>query len=70
MQVTTRSAEMKELREAMQQDINAVSKIADTIKKRLQDLDKANEQALKRKVRPPALRDRVCAEANGFLAAG
>ena len=53
MQVTTRSAEMKELREAMQQDINAVSKIADTIKKRLQDLDKANEQALKRKVRPP-----------------
>ncbi|GAB4813326.1 hypothetical protein N2152v2_000372 [Parachlorella kessleri] len=47
--VTTRSAEMKELREAMQQDINTVSKIADTIKKQLQALDKANEQALKRK---------------------
>jgi syntaxin 1B/2/3 len=49
--IVTRSGEMKELREVMQQDINAVSKLADAIKKKLQELDRANEQALKRKVR-------------------
>lgn len=32
------------------QDINAVSKLADQIKKKLQELDKSNDQALKRKV--------------------
>eukprot|EP00887_Chlorella_sp_A99_P006954 scaffold2.g6954.t1 len=71
----TRSAEMKELREQMQADINAVgagvarracaracvrgrgrradvnavSKSADAIKKKLKDLDHSNEQALKKK---------------------
>lgn len=48
--VVTRSAEMKELREVMQQDINAVSKVAEQIKKKLGELDKSNEQSLKRKV--------------------
>lgn len=47
--VITRSNEMKDIREVMQQDINAVSKLADQIKKKLQELDKANDQALKRK---------------------
>ena len=38
------------LREEMQADVNAVSKAADGIKKRLADLDKTNEAAAKRKV--------------------
>ncbi|KAI7836172.1 hypothetical protein COHA_009939 [Chlorella ohadii] len=56
----TRSEEMKKLREQMQaslglylqslgEDITAVSKSADAIKKRLAELDRSNEQSLKRK---------------------
>lgn len=47
--MVTRSEEMKKLREQMQDDINAVSKSADAIKKRLAELDRGNEAALKRK---------------------
>ncbi|KAL4442688.1 hypothetical protein ABPG77_006682 [Micractinium sp. CCAP 211/92] len=45
----TRTEEMKKLREQMQVDISAVCKTADLIKKRLGELDRGNEQALKRK---------------------
>ena len=40
----TRSEEMKVLRGQMQDDIHAVSKSADGIKKRLAELDRGNEQ--------------------------
>ena len=42
--LVTRSEDMKRLREQMQGDINAVSKSADGIKKRLAELDRGNEQ--------------------------
>jgi len=45
----TRSDEMHALREQMQQDANAISRAADQIKRLLQNLDAANEAALKRK---------------------
>ncbi|KDD76209.1 hypothetical protein H632_c314p2 [Helicosporidium sp. ATCC 50920] len=43
----TRSAEMKDVREEMQADMAAVSRAAEGIKRRLADLDKGNEAALK-----------------------
>lgn len=46
----TRSAEMKEIREKMQSDIDEVNKIAHQVKNKLENLDKLNEQALGRKV--------------------
>lgn len=46
----TRSAEMKEIRERMQSDIDEVNKIAHQVKNKLENLDKLNEQALGRKV--------------------
>ncbi|DBB18656.1 hypothetical protein WJX82_008162 [Trebouxia sp. C0006] len=45
----TRSAEMKEIRERMQDDIDEVNKIAHDLKARLDYLAKLNEAALKRK---------------------
>ncbi|DBA73303.1 hypothetical protein WJX77_008885 [Trebouxia sp. C0004] len=45
----TRSAEMKEIRERMQDDIDEVNKIAHSLKARLDYLAKLNEAALKRK---------------------
>jgi syntaxin 1B/2/3 len=47
----TRTGEMKEIRERMQDDIEEVNKVARTVKTRLERLDKANEQALSRRVR-------------------
>jgi syntaxin 1B/2/3 len=44
----TRSAEMHDIREKMQEEINRVSKSADAIKKRLAELDRSNEAALKK----------------------
>jgi hypothetical protein len=48
----TRSAEMKEIRERMQTDIDEVNKTAHQVKNKLEHLDKLNEQALSRKVNP------------------
>eukprot|EP00884_Botryococcus_braunii_P007879 jgi/Botrbrau1/17092/Bobra.0399s0002.1 len=45
----TRSAEMKEIREKMQSDIDEVNKTAHQVKSKLEYLDKLNEQALNRK---------------------
>lgn len=45
----TRAAEMKALREQMQDDINAVSKQAHGIKTSLEALDKSNEASIKQK---------------------
>ncbi|GMH45802.1 hypothetical protein BSKO_13765 [Bryopsis sp. KO-2023] len=45
----TRAAEMKNLREQMQDDINAVSKQAHGIKAMLEALDKSNAESLKQK---------------------
>ncbi len=49
----TRTGEMKEIRERMQDDIEEVNKAARTVKLRIERLDKANEQSLSRKARPP-----------------
>lgn len=46
----TRSDEMKEIREKMQDDIDEVNKTAHQVKNRLECLDKLNEQALGRSV--------------------
>ncbi len=48
----TRTGEMKEIRERMQDDIEEVNKAARTVKLRLERLDKTNEQAVSRKARP------------------
>ncbi len=48
----TRSDEMKGIREKMQDDIDEISKTAHQVKARLERLDKMNEQALSRPVRP------------------
>jgi hypothetical protein len=45
----TRSEEMHALRESMQRDASSISRVADAIKKRLAELERANEAALKRK---------------------
>lgn len=45
----TRSVEMKNLREQMQEDINTVSKQAHQIKSKLEALDKSNQESLKKK---------------------
>lgn len=45
----TRSEEMHAIRESMQDDANAISRAADAIKRHLQQLEKSNETALKRK---------------------
>ncbi|KAK9804832.1 hypothetical protein WJX72_007710 [[Myrmecia] bisecta] len=45
----TRSAEMKDIREAMQVDIDEVNKTAHQIKSRLEHLDKMNQSAMGRK---------------------
>ncbi|BDA49471.1 Putative syntaxin-131 [Coccomyxa sp. Obi] len=45
----TRTGEMKEIRERMQDDIEEVNKAARTVKLRIERLDKANEQSLSRK---------------------
>jgi hypothetical protein len=50
VQTVTRSSEMHSLREEMQEDVAAVSKSADQIKRRLAQLEKANEESLKTKV--------------------
>jgi syntaxin 1B/2/3 len=49
----TRSADMHVLRGQMQHEANAISKAADQIKRLLQDLDKSNEAALKKKISGP-----------------
>ncbi|KFM27425.1 Putative syntaxin-131 [Auxenochlorella protothecoides] len=49
----TRSAEMRDLREKMQAEINQVSRSAEAIKKRLAELDRNNEAALKKGVYAP-----------------
>ena len=46
----TRSEEMKEIREKMQDDIDEVNKTAHQVKQRLERLDKMNQQALSRPV--------------------
>lgn len=50
----TRTGEMKEIRERMQDDIEDVNKAARSVKLRLERLDKANEQSISRKARPLA----------------
>ena len=46
----TRSEEMKDIREKMQDDIDEVNKTAHQVKQRLERLDKLNQQALQRPV--------------------
>lgn len=49
----TRSAEVHDLREKMQAEIASVSKAAEAIKKRLAELDRVNENALKKGLYTP-----------------
>lgn len=47
----TRSEDMKNVREKMQDDIDEVNKTAHQVKQRLERLDKLNQQALSKPVR-------------------
>ncbi|KAK2076010.1 hypothetical protein QBZ16_001346 [Prototheca wickerhamii] len=51
--MVTRSAEVHDLREKMQAEIASVSKSAEAIKKRLAELDRGNEAALKKGLMAP-----------------